>query len=46
METYFFIKQFTISEKRWFGLDTSQVTIEKVPLIIRPVGNVELKRIY
>ncbi|MFQ3575068.1 MAG: KUP/HAK/KT family potassium transporter [Cytophagales bacterium] len=45
METYFFIKQFTISEKRWFGLDTSQVTIEKVPLLIRPVGNVELTRI-
>ncbi len=46
MDIYFFLKQFTITEKRWFGLDTSLVTVEKVPLIIRPVGRFHLKRIY
>ncbi|MBC8109483.1 MAG: KUP/HAK/KT family potassium transporter [Verrucomicrobia bacterium] len=46
METYFFIKQYTIPEDRWFGLDTSSVKIEKVPLIIRPARNINLKRIH
>ena len=41
----FFIKNFTTPEDRWFGLDTSSVKIEKVPLVIRPVENVPLIRI-
>ena len=46
METYFFIKQFTNSEDKWFGLDTSAVKVEKVPLVIKPVDNISLKRLY
>ncbi len=46
MEAYFFIKSSTTTEDKWFGLDSSAVKIEKVPLIIRPVENVKLKRIY
>ncbi len=45
MNTYFAIKGFTTSEDRWFGLDSSSVKIEKVPLVIRPVENISLKRI-
>ena len=45
MKAYFFIKDFTPSEDKWFGLDTSAVKIEKVPLIIRPAENVKLRRI-
>lgn len=45
MNLYFSIKSFTTSEDRWFGLDSSSVKIEKVPLVIRPVENVKLKRI-
>lgn len=45
MNLYFFIKNFTTTEDRWFGLDTSSVKIEKVPLVIRPVENIKLKRI-
>ena len=45
MNVYFFIKGFTPSESRWFGLDSSSVKIEKVPLVIRSVENVQLKRI-
>ncbi|GAB3885314.1 KUP/HAK/KT family potassium transporter [Spirosoma agri] len=45
MNLYFNIKGFTTSEDRWFGLDSSSVKIEKVPLVIRPVENVKLKRI-
>jgi KUP system potassium uptake protein len=46
MKTYFFVKNYTTSEDKWFGLDSSSVKIEKVPLIIKPVGNVKLKRVY
>ncbi len=45
MESYFYIKQFTSSEGKWFGLDTSSVKVEKVPLVINPVQKIELKRI-
>lgn len=45
MNIYFFIKGFTTSEDRWFGLDSSSVKIEKVPLVIRPIENVKLDRI-
>jgi KUP system potassium uptake protein len=45
MNLYFTIKGFTTSEDRWFGLDSSSVKVEKVPLVIRPVENVQLKRI-
>lgn len=43
MEWYFFIKQYTLSEEKWFGLDTSSVKVEKVPLVISPVKVPELK---
>jgi KUP system potassium uptake protein len=45
METYFFIKSYTISEEDWFGLDKNNVKIETVPLIIDPVQNVQLKKV-
>ena len=45
MNIYFSIKSFTTPEDRWFGLDSSSVKIEKVPLVIRPVENIQLKRI-
>ncbi|AQG82232.1 KUP/HAK/KT family potassium transporter [Spirosoma montaniterrae] len=45
MNLYFNVKGFTTPEDRWFGLDSSSVKVEKVPLVIRPVENVKLKRI-
>lgn len=45
MNTYFAIKSITTPEDKWFGLDSSSVKIEKVPLVIRPVKKIELKRI-
>lgn len=45
MKTYFFVKDFTTPEDKWFGLDSSSVKIEKVPLIIRPVENIKLRRV-
>jgi len=45
MDIYFFLRQFSLSEERAFGLDTSSVTIEKIPMIVAPVRDLPLKRI-
>jgi KUP system potassium uptake protein len=45
MDVYFFFKNISLSEERAFGLDTSSVTVEKVPMIIAPVTDLNLKRI-
>ena len=45
MDIYFFIKRFALPEEKAFGLDTSSVTVEKVPLIVKPVSGLRLKRI-
>lgn len=45
MKLYFWLKELSLSEARGFGLDPSNVTIEKFPLIVSPVPNFNLKRI-
>ena len=45
MKFYFWLKDISLSEERGFGLDPSNVTIEKFPLIVSPVSNLQLKRI-
>lgn len=46
MKLYFWIKEWSLSEERGFGLDASNVTVEKFPLIVAPVTNLNLKRVY
>lgn len=45
MKIYFWLKDISLSEERGFGLDPSNVTVEKFPLIVAPVTNLKLKRI-
>jgi KUP system potassium uptake protein len=45
MQAYYYIKDFTASDDKWFGLETSSVKIEQVPLVINPIQNVELTRL-
>lgn len=45
MKLYFWLKELSLSEERGFGLDPSNVTIEKFPLIVSPVPNFNLKRV-
>lgn len=45
MEGYFVLKKVSLSEERSFGLDTSSVTKELVPLILSPARNFELRRV-
>jgi KUP system potassium uptake protein len=46
MDIYFLLKKVSLPEERAFGLDTSSVTVEKVPLIVQPVEGLKLKRIH
>ncbi len=45
MNSYMIIKGLTASPERWFGLDESLITVEKVPLVIRKSKPPKLKRI-
>lgn len=42
---YAFLKSMGLPEEKAFGLDTSLVTVEKVPLVLNPANRVELKRL-
>jgi KUP system potassium uptake protein len=46
MRFHFLVKSISLSESRGFGLDTSNVVVEKFPLIVAPVASVRLKRIF
>lgn len=45
MNVYFALKEVSLSEERGFGLDQSNVKVEKFPLIVAPVTRLKLKRI-
>ena len=45
MRFHFWIKEISLSEERGFGLDPSNVLIEKFPLIVSPIARIRLKRI-
>jgi KUP system potassium uptake protein len=45
LNSYFAIKKLAQSEAKAFGLDTSETRVEKIPLIVKPVSNIVLKRV-
>jgi KUP system potassium uptake protein len=45
LNSYFAIKKLAQSEAKAFGLDTSETYVEKIPLVVKPVGNIVLKRV-
>jgi len=46
MRVYFWIKKISLSEERGFGLEQSNVTVEKFPLIVAPVRKLKLVRVF
>ncbi len=46
MRAYFFVKHISLSEERGFGLEQSNVIVEKFPLIVTPVRKLALKRVF
>lgn len=46
MKLYFMLKKFSVSEEKGFGLEQSNVSIEKFPLVIAPASKLQMERIY
>jgi KUP system potassium uptake protein len=46
MKVYFWLKAISLSEERGFGLEQSNVTVEKFPLIVAPIRKLKLKRVF
>ena len=46
MKAHFWLKEHSLSEARSFGLDSSYVSVEKFALVVAPISNLNLKRIY
>ena len=46
MKGYFWIKEISLSEERGFGLEQSNVAIEKFALVVAPVGKLKMKRVF
>ncbi len=46
MKAYFIFKRIALSEERSFGLEQSNVTVEKFPLVVAPVSSLRLNRIH
>ncbi len=45
MNAYFFMKKFSLSEEKGFGLDSSSVKVEQFPMVIHPPEIIDMKRI-
>ncbi len=45
MRGYFMLKKVSLSEERGFGLDPSDVTLEKYPIIVSAIPDYNLKRV-
>ncbi|MGI8637661.1 MAG: KUP/HAK/KT family potassium transporter [Segetibacter sp.] len=46
MKFHFWLKDLSLSEAKSFGLDTSYVSVEKFALIVAPIKNLKLKRVF
>lgn len=46
MKVYFWLKELSVSEEKGFGLEQSNVAIEKFPLVVAPVSKLKMTRIY
>ncbi len=45
MRGYFLLKKISLSEERGFGLDPSDVTVEKFPLLVSQPSDIKLRRV-
>ncbi len=46
MRLYFWLKALSVSEERSFGLEQSNVAVEKFPLVVAPVSKLKLNRVW
>jgi KUP system potassium uptake protein len=45
MDLYFFLKRLSLSEEKGFGLDSSNISIERVPVLITDPKNIAMRRV-
>jgi KUP system potassium uptake protein len=45
MNAYFFMKKFSLSEEKGFGLDSSSVKVEQFPMVLHPPQIIGMKRL-
>lgn len=45
MNGYFHLKEVSLSEEKGFGLDTSNVEVEQMPVVLAPAKGINIKRI-
>jgi KUP system potassium uptake protein len=45
MNAFFFMKKFSLSEEKGFGLDSSSVKVEQFPMVLHPPEIIDMKRI-
>jgi KUP system potassium uptake protein len=45
MNAYFFMKKFSLSEEKGFGLDSSSVKVEQFPMVLHPPEIIGMRRI-
>jgi KUP system potassium uptake protein len=46
MKLHFLLKDISLSEEKSFGLDPSSVLVEKFPLVVAPVPDIRLRRVF
>ena len=46
MNSYFFLKKFSLSEEKGFGLDSSSVKIEQFPMVLHPPEKICMTRVH
>jgi KUP system potassium uptake protein len=46
MQLHFWIKEISLSEERGFGLQQSNVMVEKYPLVVAPPSKLSMRRVY
>jgi KUP system potassium uptake protein len=46
MRLHFWLKELSLSEERGFGLEQSNVVVEKFPLIVAPNTKLRMKRVF
>jgi len=45
LHSYFALRKLELTEPEAFGLDTSDFCIEKIPFVVKPVSDIDLKRV-
>jgi KUP system potassium uptake protein len=45
LNSYFTIKKMALADDKAFGLDMSETTVEKMPFVVAPITNMNLKRV-